>query len=68
MIPIIRGCGTAIIQSGRVLTLARMLSISTVPLAYLLSGIMVDYELKLLFTHSNTLLNVAQRIQGNLSN
>lgn len=71
MIPIIRGCGTAIIQTltpyeltGRVLSLARMLSLAALPLAYLLSGLMVDYVLKPLFTYSEILYKLSMLIQG----
>lgn len=56
LIPIIRGCGTSIIQTltpyeliGRVMSLARMLSTAALPFAYLLSGIIVDLCLKPLF-------------------
>ncbi|MEK1831038.1 hypothetical protein AAAC51_24455 [Priestia megaterium] len=65
LIPVIRGCGTAIIQTntpytlvGRVLSISRMLSISALPIAYLISGIIVDYLFKPFFDQ-NTGLSLA---------
>ncbi|MUL34449.1 MFS transporter [Priestia megaterium] len=65
LIPVIRGCGTSIIQTntpytlvGRVLSISRMLSISALPIAYLISGIIVDYLFKPFFDQ-NTGLSLA---------
>ncbi|TCL43371.1 MFS transporter [Thermolongibacillus altinsuensis] len=71
LIPIIRGCGTSIIQSltpyeifGRIISIARMLSISSLPLAYLIAGTTIDHMLVPLFKENSQLVEIVYLIIG----